>query len=126
MIPVSNPYVDIKDLKYFKKLFKSKILTDGFFQKKCEEIIKNKISSKFVAVTHSCTGALEISALLINLKKGDEVIMPSYGFVSIANAIVMRGAKPIFAEIDPQTLNISHDDIIKKINKKTKAVYVIH
>ena len=52
--------------------------------------------------------------------------MPSYGFVSIANAIVMRGAKPIFAEIDPQTLNISHDDIVKKINKKTKAVYVIH
>ena len=126
MIPVSNPYIDIKDLRHFKKLFKSKILTDGFFQKKCEKIIKKKISSKFVALTHSCTGALEISALLINLKKGDEVIIPSYGFVSIANAIVMRGAKPIFAEIDPQTLNISYDDIIKKINKKTKAVYVIH
>ena len=85
MIPVSNPYIDIKDLKYFKKLFKSKILTDGFFQKKCEEIIKNKISSKFVAVTHSCTGALEISDFLINLKKGDEVIIPAYGFVSIAS-----------------------------------------
>ena len=112
-------------MRYFKKLFKSKILTDGFFQKKCEEIIK-KISSKFVVLTHSCTGALEISALLINLKNGDEVIIPSYGFVSIANAIVMRGAKPVFAEINPQTLNISYDDIVKKINKKTKAVYVIH
>ncbi len=126
MIPVSNPYIDIKDLKFFKKIFKSKILTDGFFQKKCEEIIRKKISSKFVAVTHSCTGALEISSLLINLKKGDEVILPSYGFVSIANAIVMRGATPVFAEIDPQTLNISYNDIIKKISKKTKAVYVIH
>jgi len=64
--------------------------------------------------------------MLINLSKNDEVILPSYGFVSIANAIVLRGAKPIFAEINPITLNISVSDIEKKITKKTKAIYVIH
>ena len=77
-------------------------------------------------MTHSCTAALEISALLINLKQNDEVLLPSYGFVSIANALVLRGAKPIFVDIDPNTLNISLDDILKKITKRTKAIYVIH
>ena len=101
-------------------------MTDGFFQKKCESIIKKKLKSKFIALTHSCTAALEISAMLINLNKNDEVILPSYGFVSIANAVVLRGARPIFAEIDPLTLNISVSDVEKKITKKTKAIYVIH
>ena len=64
--------------------------------------------------------------MLINLKQGDEVIMPSYGFVSVANAIVLRGATPIFAEVDPKNLNISTEDIKKKISSKTKAIFVIH
>ncbi len=113
-------------MKHIKNVLSSKILTDGYYQAKTESIIKNYLKSKFVAVTHSCTAALEISAILIDLKPGDEVILPSYGFVSIANAIVLRGAKPIFAEIDPIDLNISFDDIKKKISKKTKAIYVIH
>ena len=126
MIPLSKPFIEKKDLIYLKKVLNSKILTDGYFQKKCENLIKTVLNSKFVALTNSCTAALEISALLIKLKKGDEVIMPSYGFVSIANAVVLRGAKPVFAEIDPLTLNISVSDIKNKINKKTKAIYVIH
>ena len=126
MIPITKPYIEKDDLKFLKKVVDSKILTDGYFQKKCEKIIRKKLNSKFVAITHSCTAALEISAILINLKKNDEVILPSYGFVSIANAIVLRGAKPIFAEIDPITLNISVSDVEKKITNKTKAIYVIH
>ena len=126
MIPITKPYIEKDDLKFLNKVVDSKILTDGFFQKKCESIIKNKLKSKFVAITHSCTAALEISAMLINLSKNDEVILPSYGFVSIANAVVLRGARPIFAEIDPLTLNISVSDVEKKITKKTKAIYVIH
>ena len=126
MIPITRPSIDSSDFKFLKQALKSKILTDGFFQQKTEGFIKKQIKSRFIALTHSCTAALEISAILINLKKGDEVIMPSYGFVSIANAIVLRGAKPIFAEIDPLTLNISYKDIKKKISKKTKAIYVIH
>ena len=126
MIPITKPYIEKDDLKFLNKVVDSKILTDGFFQKKCESIIKKKLKSKFVAITHSCTAALEISAMLINLSKNDEVILPSYGFVSIANAVVLRGARPIFAEIDPITLNISVSDVEKKITKKTKAIYVIH
>ena len=126
MIPITKPSLDISDLRYIKKVIKSKILTDGYFQKKTEELIKKLINSKFVSLTQSCTAALEIASILINLKKGDEVIMPSYGFVSVANSVVLRNAKPVFAEIDPETLNISYDDIKKKITRKTKAIYVIH
>ena len=107
MIPITKPFINSNDLKHIKNVLSSKILTDGYYQAKTESIIKNYLKSKFVAVTHSCTAALEISAILIDLKPGDEVILPSYGFVSIANAIVLRGAKPIFAEIDPIDLNIS-------------------
>ena len=126
LIPITKPSLDESDLKHIKNVLSSKILTDGFYQKKSEIIIKNYLKSKFIAVTHSCTAALEISAILINLKPGDEVILPSYGFVSIANAIVLRGAKPIFVEVESHDLNISFNDIKKKITKKTKAIYVIH
>ena len=120
------PYINKNSKEFINKVFQNRKFTDGYFQKKCENFIKKKIKSKFVAMTHSCTAALEISALLINLKQNDEVLLPSYGFVSIANALVLRGAKPIFVDIDPNTLNISLDDILKKITKRTKAIYVIH
>ena len=126
LIPITKPSLDKNDLKHVKNVLSSKILTDGFYQKKSEDIIKRYIKSKFVAVTHSCTAALEISTILINLKQGDEVILPSYGFVSIANAIVLRGAKPVFVEINPGDLNISYEDIKNKTTKKTKAIYIIH
>tara|TARA_B100000767_G_C19744285_1_gene527716 strand:- start:8 stop:1156 length:1149 start_codon:yes stop_codon:yes gene_type:complete len=126
MIPLSKPSINKKELEYIQHIFKSKILTDGYFQKQVEKRIKKLINSNFIAVTQSCTSALEISALLINLKKGDEVIMPSYGFVSVANAVVLRGAKPVFVEINRDNLNISIDDIKRKITKKTKAIYIIH
>ena len=126
MIPITKPSLDNSDYRYIKQVLKSKILTDGYFQQKTEKLLKKYIKSKFVALTHSCTAALEISAILINLKKYDEVIMPSYGFVSVANAVVLRGAKPIFADINPLTLNVSYKDIRKKITKRTKAIYVIH
>ena len=126
MIPITKPSLNKSDLKYLKQAVNSKILTDGFFQKETEKLIKKFIKSKFIALTQSCTAALEIASIIINLKKNDEVIMPSYGFVSLANAVVLRGAKPIFVEIDPLTLNISYKDIKRRISKRTKAIYVIH
>ncbi|MDC1224147.1 dTDP-4-amino-4,6-dideoxygalactose transaminase, partial [Pelagibacteraceae bacterium] len=126
MIPITKPFLDNNELIHIKKVLSSKILTDGYYQKKSESIIKSFIHSKFIGLTHSCTAALEISSILINLKKGDEVILPSYGFVSIANAIALRGAKPVFVEINSNDLNISFNDIKKNITKKTKAIYVIH
>jgi dTDP-4-amino-4,6-dideoxygalactose transaminase len=126
MIPITKPYIQNSDLKFVKDVFNSKIFTDGRYQKQTEFLIQKLIKSKFIALTQSCTSALEISAILLNLKKGDEVIMPSYGFVSISNAIALRGAKPVFAEIDPHTLNICPKDIERKITKKTVAIYLIH
>lgn len=126
MIPITKPYIQNSDLKFVKDVFNSKIFTDGRYQKKTEFLIQKLIKSKFIALTQSCTSALEISAILLNLKKGDEVIIPSYGFVSISNAIALRGAKPVFAEIDPHTLNICPKDIERKITKKTVAIYLIH
>ena len=126
MIPITKPKIDKLEFNFLKQILKSKILVDGLYQQKTERLIRKKIKSRFVALTHSCTAALEISAILINLKKDDEVIMPSYGYVSIANAVLLRGAKPIFVEINPHDLNISYEDIKKKTNKKTKAIYVIH
>ena len=77
-------------------------------------------------MTKSCTSALEMCALLINIKKDDEVIFPSYGYVSTVNAFVLRGAKPIFVDINSEDLNIDISQIEKKINKKTKAIVIIN
>ena len=76
MIPISKPSIEKSDLRFIKRVFKSKILTDGYFQQCSENLIKKLIKSNFVAITQSCTAALEISAILINLKKNDEVIIP--------------------------------------------------
>ena len=112
MLPAKVYFVQL-EANFLQARFSSS--KNGHFQKITESIIKRKLKSNFVAVTHSCSAALEISAILINLKPGDEVIIPSYGFVSIANAIIMRGAKPVFVEVNSKTLNICTKDIIKQI-----------
>ena len=126
MIPISKPFFNNDEKKYINEVIDSKILVDGPFQSKVEKIIEKKINSKSISLTQSCTHALEISAILLNIKKDDEVIMPSYGYVSLCNAIVLRGGKPVFAEINPDNLNIDPKDIESKITKKTKAIYIIH
>ena len=126
MIPISKPFFDNLEKKYLNQVLNSKILVDGPFQHKVEKIIEKKIKSNSISLTQSCTHALEISAILLNIKKGDEVIIPSYGYVSLCNSILLRGGTPIFADINPQNLNIDPDDIESKITKKTKAIYIIH
>lgn len=126
MIPISKPYINKLETYYIQKVLNSKILVDGYFQQKVEKIIEKKINSNSISLTQSCTHALEIASILINIKSGDEVIMPSYGYVSLCNSVVLRGGTPIFAEVNPKTLNIDPDDIKKKVTKKTKAIYVIH
>ena len=126
MIPISKPYINILETRYIQKVLSSKILVDGYFQQKVERIIEKRINSNSISLTQSCTHALEIASILLNIKSGDEVIMPSYGYVSLCNAVVLRGGTPIFAEINPKTLNIDPDDIKRKITKKTKAIFVIH
>lgn len=99
---------------------------DGSFTKKCHDLLENNINGRKALLTHSCTGALEISALLLEIKRGDEIIMPSYTFVSTANAFVLRGGVPVFIDIRPDTLNIEEKQIEKAITPKTKAIVVVH
>ena len=122
----NKPYVSQIDKKYINKVFKNGKFTDGIFQKKCENLIKKKIKSKFVALTQNCSSALEIAILLLNLKKGDEVIMPSYTFTSTANAVLLSGAKPVFADINLADANLDPNSVEKKINKNTKAIILVH
>lgn len=109
-----------------KVMENKKISGDGEFSKKCELKIEELTGSKKVLMTTSGTSALEMSALLADIKRGDEVIMPSYTFVSTANAFVLRGAKIVFVDIRPDTMNIDETLIEQAITEKTKAIAVVH
>lgn len=99
---------------------------DGAFTKKCCKWLENNHKSRKALLTHSCTAAIEMTALLMNLKAGDEVIMPSYTFVSTANAFVLQGVTPVFIDICKDTLNIDVNLIESAITNKTKAIIVVH
>jgi dTDP-4-amino-4,6-dideoxygalactose transaminase len=116
-----NSLIDINNLKY-KKHYSS----DGFFSKKCSEWLVKNIKCKQALMVNSCTTALEMCAILMDIKKNDEIIMPSYTFVSTANAFVMRGGKPVFVDIEKSTLTICLKNIEKAITKKTKAIVAVH
>ena len=125
-IDFNKPFVTHEDKRYVDNVFRNNKYADGYFQKQCESFIRNKIKSKFVSLTQNCTSALEIAMILINLKKDDEVIMPSYTFTSTANAVLLRGAKPVFADVNLEDANLDFKSVKKKINKKTKAIIVVH
>jgi dTDP-4-amino-4,6-dideoxygalactose transaminase len=113
--------------KYVLEAVKSKKLSGGgVFTTKCEDWFKKQLNCNNVLLTPSCTQALEMAALLIDIKPGDEVIMPSYTFVSTANAFVLRGANIVFVDIRPDTLNINEQLIQDAITDKTKAIVVVH
>ena len=105
---------------------KHKICGDGEYTKKCNEWIENKMNATKALLTTSCTHATEMAALLCNIKPGDEVIMPSYTFVSTADAFVLRGAKVVFVDIRPDTMNIDEKLIEDAITDKTKAIVPVH
>lgn len=114
------------ELKYIQKAIDNrKICGDGEFTKKCKTFFDNKLNSN-VLLTTSCSHALDMSAILANIKEGDEIIMPSFTFVSTANAFVLRGAKIVFVDIRPDTMNINENLIEHAITKKTKAIVVVH
>jgi len=116
-----------KESEYMQEaLQNSHISGDGQYTKKVHSLLEEVIGVPKVLLTTSCTHALEMSALLLNLKEGDEVIVPSFTFVSTINAFVLRGAKPVFADIRPDTLNIDETQIEALITPKTRAVVVVH
>nr|WP_321258819.1 dTDP-4-amino-4,6-dideoxygalactose transaminase [uncultured Pseudodesulfovibrio sp.] len=115
------------ELDYIKdSLTNGKLAGDGPYTHKCSQILEQYLGSPKVLLTHSCTAALEMAAILADVQPGDEVIMPSYTFVSTANAFVLRGAVPVFIDIRPDTLNIDESLIEAAITPKTKAIVPVH
>lgn len=127
MINFNVPPSTGKELEYIAQAMKNhKICGDGEFTKKCNEWLEEKTGAAKCLLTTSCTHATEMAALLADIKEGDEVIMPSFTFVSTADAFVLRGAKPIFVDIRPDTMNIDEKLIEAAITEKTKAIVPVH
>lgn len=126
-IPFNQPYMTGKELAYIAEAhFNSRLAGDGPFTHRCHNWLEQQSGCHKALLTHSCTAALEMSALLLDLKDGDEVIMPSYTFVSTANAFALRGAKPVFVDIRPDTLNIDEAKIEAAITPRTRAIVPVH
>ncbi|MCY7316787.1 MAG: dTDP-4-amino-4,6-dideoxygalactose transaminase [Rubrivivax sp.] len=127
MIPFNKPYMTGKELWNIAQAHaKGHLAGDGSFTKLCNQWIEQRTGSNKALLTHSCTAGLEMAALLADVGPGDEVIMPSYTFVSTANAFVLRGAVPVFVDIRPDTLNLDEKRIEAAITPRTKAIVPVH
>ena len=127
MIPFNKPYMTGRELANIEEAHRHGHLSgDGPFTKLCHRWLEQKIQANRALLTHSCTAALEMAALLLDLKPGDEVIMPSFTFVSTANAFVLRGAIPVFVDVRADTLNIDERLIEAAITRRTKAICIVH
>ena len=125
-IPFNKPYSTINEISNIIEAIKSgKICGDGTFTKKCNQWFEDNIGRK-ILLTNSCTAALEMMAILLDAKAGDEVIMPSFTFVSTANAFVLRGLVPVFVDIRPDTLNLDENLVEAAITEKTRAIVPVH
>ncbi len=126
-VPFNRPYMTGRELTYIAKAHSNGHLSgDGPFTKKCHAWLEANTGSSKALLTHSCTAALEMAAILADIQPGDEVIMPSYTFVSTANAFVLRGGVPVFVDIRLDTLNIDETKIEAAITSRTKAIVPVH
>lgn len=126
-IPFNRPFFIGNELAYIQEAIKAgQISGDGLFTKRCQGFIEEKLSVGKVLLTTSCTHALEMMAFLLDIQPGDEVIVPSFTFVSTVNAFVLRGAVPVFADIRPDTLNMDEKLVEDLISPRTKAAVVVH
>lgn len=127
MIPFNIPPFTGKEMDYIRQAVENqKICGDGPYTKKCSEWIEQKTGTAKCLLTTSCTHATELAALLADVKEGDEVIMPAYTFVSTADAFVLRGAKPVFVDIRPDTMNIDEKLIEDAVTSRTRAIVPVH
>jgi len=125
-VPFNKLSLDGTELEYIIEALASGTSGNGRFTRSCQEILARQLPAQCVMLTTSCTAALEMSAILANLRQGDEVIMPSYTFTSTANAVVLRGAVPVFVDIRSDTLNIDEALIENAITERTRAICVVH
>jgi dTDP-4-amino-4,6-dideoxygalactose transaminase len=127
MIHFNKPFMTGKELAYIAQAHENGHLSgDGPFTRRCNAWLEERTGARKALLTHSCTAALEMAAMLLDLRPGDEVIMPSYTFVSTANAFVLRGAVPVFVDIRHDTLNIDETLIEVAITTRTRAICVVH
>lgn len=126
-IPFNRPYMTGKELSNIAEAHRNhRLAGDGPFSAKCSAWLEARTGARKALLTHSCTAALEMAAILADIQPGDEVIMPSYTFVSTANAFVLRGGVPVFVDIRPDTLNIDESRIEAAITPRTRAVVAVH
>src|SRR6266852_8757601 len=127
MIPFNKPYVVGKEFEYIRQAIDNLHLSgDGLFTKRCQALLERELGVPRALLTTSCTHALEMCALLLDIRPGDEVLVPSFTFVSTVNAFVLRGARPVFADIRPDTLNLDESLLESLISPRTKAIVVVH
>lgn len=126
-IPFNRPSIVGREFEYLQDAIqRGQLSGDGHYTQQCHALLEQIIGARSVLLTHSCTGALEMAAILCDLQPGDEVILPSFTFVSTANAVVLRGAVPVFVDIDPATLNIDPKRVGDAITPRTKAIIAVH
>lgn len=127
MIPFNKPYIIGNELEYIKDaVYSGKLSGNGKYTQLCHEFFVKRYGFKKVLLTNSCTAALEMAAILLRIQEGDEVIMPSYTFVSTANAFILHGAKIVFADSSNNSPNMDISSVAKLITNKTKAIVVVH
>ncbi|MFC3179872.1 dTDP-4-amino-4,6-dideoxygalactose transaminase [Cypionkella sinensis] len=127
MIPFNKPAVVGQEFSFLQQAVdRGQLSGDGLFTKRCSEQIVAMTGARAALLTHSCTAALEMAAILADLKPGDEVIMPSFTFVSTANAVALRGAVPVFVDIDQDSLNIDPDKTAAAVTSRTRAIFAVH
>lgn len=127
LVPFNRPPITGREFSLLQEAISRRELSgDGYFTKRCEEWLSKQINIKRALLTHSCTAALEMAAILADLNPGDEVILPSFTFVSTANAVALRGALPVFVDIRQDTLNIDECAVSAAITPRTKAIFAVH
>jgi dTDP-4-amino-4,6-dideoxygalactose transaminase len=126
-IPFNKPFTIASELENIASAVREGHLAgDGRFTRQCHQWLERNLGARKALLTHSCTAALEMAAILCDLKPGDEVIMPSFTFVSTANAFVLRGAVPVFVDIRPDTLNLDEKLVAKAVTPRTRAIVPVH
>lgn len=126
-VPFNRPTIVGKELYYISQtIHHGHSAGDGEFTKRCRKLLEDTLGVAKVLLTTSCTDALEMSAVLLDIKPGDEVIVPSFTFVSTVNAFVMRGAKPVFVDVRPDTLNMDESKLERMITPETRAIVPVH
>ena len=126
-IPFNKPYIIGRELRNIEQAVQREQLAgDGYFSHRCEEWLEKHCGARKVLLTHSCTAALDMAAILCGIRPGDEFIVPSYTFTSTANAFVLRGGRPVFVDVRPDTMNIDETKIEAAITPKTKVIVPVH